>query len=127
MLTHSCLSIYANLHVSGLSFSPLFQLPIFDKDVIEKAGEGGDADLSDSEESVFSGLEDSGSDIDDEEEDDGDDEEEEEEEDDDVGVILDENLKNSSGAETSAEPAEPKVNMGVFILRKLYSRVLSVS
>ncbi|XP_031644731.1 ribosome biogenesis protein bop1 isoform X1 [Oncorhynchus kisutch] len=83
------------------------QLPIFDKDVTEKAGEEGDEDLSDSEESVFSGLEDSGSDID-EEEDDGDDEEEEEEEDDDAAVILDENLKNSSGAETSAEPAEPK-------------------
>nr|XP_029518719.1 ribosome biogenesis protein bop1-like [Oncorhynchus nerka] len=85
------------------------QLPIFDKDVTEKAGEEGDEDLSDSEESVFSGLEDSGSDIDEEEEDDGDDEEEEEEDDDDdAAVILDENLKNSSGAETSAEPAEPK-------------------
>nr|XP_046217638.1 ribosome biogenesis protein bop1-like isoform X3 [Oncorhynchus gorbuscha] len=83
------------------------QLPIFDKDVTEKAGEEGDEDLSDSEESVFSGLEDSGSDIDEEEEDDGDDEEEEED-DDDAVVILDENLKNSSGAETSAEPAEPK-------------------
>ncbi|XP_023831054.1 ribosome biogenesis protein bop1 isoform X2 [Salvelinus sp. IW2-2015] len=81
------------------------QLPIFDKDVTEKAGEEGDEDLSDSEESVFSGLEDSGSDIDEEEEDDGDDEEEDE---DDAALILDENLKNSSGAETSAEPAEPK-------------------
>ncbi|XP_041739468.1 ribosome biogenesis protein bop1 [Coregonus clupeaformis] len=78
------------------------QLPIFDKDVTEKAGEEGDEDLSDSEESVFSGLEDSGSDIDDEEEDDGDDEDEED--DDDAAVILDENLKNSSDAETSAEP-----------------------
>lgn len=100
----------SNLYVF-VFLSQIFQLPIFGKDE-KKAGEEDDADLSDSEESVFSGLEDSGSDIDEEEEDDGDDEEEEDDDDDDdAAVILDENLKNSS-AETSAEPAEPKVNYG---------------
>nr|XP_046183162.1 ribosome biogenesis protein bop1-like isoform X1 [Oncorhynchus gorbuscha] len=78
------------------------QLPIFDKDVTEKkAGEEDDADLSDSEESVFSGLEDSGSDSHDEEEDA---EEGDDEEDDDDAVILDEILTKSSGVETATEP-----------------------
>nr|XP_029514692.1 ribosome biogenesis protein BOP1 isoform X1 [Oncorhynchus nerka] len=78
------------------------QLPIFDKDVTEKkAGEEDDADLSDSEESVFSGLEDSGSDSHDEEEDA---EEGDDEEDDDDAVILDEILMKSSGVETATEP-----------------------
>ncbi|TRY91277.1 hypothetical protein DNTS_035674 [Danionella cerebrum] len=53
------------------------QLPIFDKDDGAKGvhldeGDEDQADLSDSEESVFSGLEDSGSDSDDEEDDDDD-------------------------------------------------------
>uniref|UniRef100_A0A8C8BYP8 Ribosome biogenesis protein BOP1 n=1 Tax=Oncorhynchus tshawytscha TaxID=74940 RepID=A0A8C8BYP8_ONCTS len=78
------------------------QLPIFDKDVTEKkAGEEDDADLSDSEESVFSGLEDSESDSHDEEEDA---EEGDDEEDDDDAVILDEILTKSSGVETATEP-----------------------
>ncbi|XP_036809352.1 ribosome biogenesis protein bop1 isoform X1 [Oncorhynchus mykiss] len=77
----------------------IFQLPIFGKDE-KKAGEEDDADLSDSEESVFSGLEDSGSDSHDEEEDaeEGDDEE------DDDAVILDEILTKSRGVETATEP-----------------------
>lgn len=58
----------------------LSQLPIFDKDGGKDGhlddGDEDQGDLSDSEESVFSGLEDSGSDSDDEEEEEDGDEEE---------------------------------------------------
>lgn len=57
------------------------QLPIFDKDGgkdghLDDDDDEDQADLSDSEESIFSGLEESGSDSDDEEEDEDDEEEE---------------------------------------------------
>ncbi|KAL0961920.1 hypothetical protein UPYG_G00333380 [Umbra pygmaea] len=88
------------------------QLPIFDKDVTEKDDvEESDVDLSDSEESVFSGLEDSGSDSDDDEEDGEDDEDgDDEDEDDGYAIISNENMKECDNAETSIEPTAPESN-----------------
>lgn len=130
VLTHSCFAHLFKSVCVCFSVSLIFQLPIFDKDVTEKkAGEEEDADLSDSEESMFSGLEDSGSDSHDEEEDA---EEGDDEEDDDDAVILDEILTTSSGETATELPATdkntPTVNMGVlFLLQKQYSRVQSFS
>ncbi|XP_066571898.1 ribosome biogenesis protein bop1 [Amia ocellicauda] len=76
-----------------------FQLPLFGKADSEGSDAEGDDDLSDSEESVFSGLEDSGSDSDD-----GDDEEEEEQgESNEPKSKADENGESSSSAKMSQQ------------------------
>nr|ACO14386.1 Ribosome biogenesis protein BOP1 [Esox lucius] len=76
------------------------QFPIFDKDIAEKENLEDEDDLSDSGESVFSGLEDSGSDS----EEDGEGDEDGDDEDEDCAIISDEILKNDTVAETSAKP-----------------------
>ncbi|XP_030644930.1 ribosome biogenesis protein bop1 [Chanos chanos] len=87
------------------------QLPIFDnnnKNAGALDNDEGDSDVSDSEESVFSGLEDSGSDSDDDDDDDDDDVEEEDADEDldneDANVKA--NGQSSGDAETTERPSD---------------------
>lgn len=98
----------------------LSQLPIFEKDsgkdghLDDGDDDEGQADLSDSEESVFSGLEESGSDSDDEDDSDEDEEEDDEEGDDDVTGLKSSDVKEDdrSGGDfqlSTKDITEPQV------------------